>query len=91
MLKNALKILDPENKEDLLDNTYEVGEFIEGKTKNIEFYAISDYYYYFGRSWCDIDDDETGRQFKDSVEKEVKALFGEDVKIETYEEAWYDG
>jgi len=47
--------------------------------------------YYIGRSWDTIKDDETGLQFKQSVEEKIKTLFGDEVKCETYECAWRDG
>jgi len=46
---------------------------------------------YIGRSWDSIKDDETGKEFKDSIEKKLKEAFGDDVKVSTHEEAWYDG
>jgi len=47
---------------------------------------------YLGLSWDSIKDDETGKQFKDRIEKELKRLFP-DKKIicDTYSEAWRDG
>jgi hypothetical protein len=44
-----------------------------------------------GRDFDSIGDDETGNQFKTSVEKELKGLIGEDIKCSKYEEAWRDG
>jgi hypothetical protein len=44
-----------------------------------------------GRSWTSIKDDETGRQFKDSVEAAMKQVFGEDIKCSSHEEGWYNG
>lgn len=51
---------------------------------------------YIGRSWSMIGDDETGRQFKEYIEKAVTELLtGLDIKFDsnftTYEEAYYDG
>ena len=46
---------------------------------------------YVGKSWGDIGDNETGRQFKDSVEKVLKEKFGKDIKCNTLSEAWYNG
>jgi hypothetical protein len=37
----------------------------------------------FGRSYQSIGDDETGKQFKESVEKRLKEIFGEDIKCHT--------
>lgn len=44
--------------------------------------------YYMGRSWSSIQNDETGKQFKDSIEKDFKEIFGDGVKVQTLEEAW---
>jgi len=38
-----------------------------------------------GRSWSSIRDDETGKQFKESIEAEIKELFGDKYKCETQE------
>jgi len=43
---------------------------------------------YIGRSWATISDNETGKQFKESVEKEIEKIFGEKIKCGTHEEAW---
>jgi len=50
-----------------------------------------DYGFYIGRSWSSVKDDETGLQFKESVEKAIKEAFGEELKCGTCSEAWYDG
>jgi hypothetical protein len=47
--------------------------------------------WYIGRFWDSIKDDETGKQFKESVDKKIKELFGDDVKARTISEAWYNG
>ena len=45
---------------------------------------------YIGKSWDMINDDETGAQFKERVQKEIDAIFGEGFKCSTYEDAWHD-
>ena len=45
--------------------------------------------YYIGRDWCSIGDDETGKQFKESVQKALKEMTGQEQDCATYEEAWY--
>lgn len=97
MLAKAVKILDPESElvEDggygeYVTSEWEAGDVVSNKT-NLEYHQAYCEYNYFGRSWSGIGDDETGKQFKDSVEKEIKSLFGEDVKCFTIEEAWRDG
>ena len=46
---------------------------------------------YLGREWSSMTNDETGKQFKESIEKEITRLFGEDISFGTYEEAYRDG
>jgi len=46
---------------------------------------------YVGRSWSSIKDDETGKQFKEDVEKKLEKLLGEKIVCGTYEEGWRDG
>lgn len=49
-----------------------------------------DYETYIGESWDNIGDDETGKQFKERVEKKILEHFPE-AKFGTFEDAWYDG
>ena len=44
---------------------------------------------YIGRSWSSIEDNETGKKFKDSVQKTIKEFFPK-AKCTTLEEAWHD-
>jgi hypothetical protein len=46
---------------------------------------------YVGRSWDTIKDDETGAEFKKSVEAKIAEIVGKEVKCSTMEEAWRDG
>ena len=68
------------------DCSYEISESLD-TTLDIEFPSYYDTAY-LGRSWSSIGDNETGKQFKESVEKEIKKVFGEDLKCSTHEEAW---
>ena len=43
---------------------------------------------YVGASWDEVKDDETGKQFKERIEKEVKEFFEKDVECETHSESW---
>jgi len=45
---------------------------------------------YVGRSWSSVKDDETGAQFRKSIE-DALAVIGFDGKSCTFEEAWRDG
>ncbi len=50
---------------------------------------------YMGRSWDEVGDDETGREFKESIKKSLLKIFKPDSEIMnslgTYEQAWFDG
>ncbi len=46
---------------------------------------------YIGREWSSIGDDETGRQFKESVQELINDLPIEDKECSTHEDGWYDG
>jgi len=73
-----------------LAETFNYGE----ATKNIGVEltaAFSGESLYIGRSWSGVKDDETGKQFKDSIEKIIESIFGEKIKCRTHEEAWYNG
>ena len=52
-------------------------------------YAVNyaDDYIYIGRSWKNINGEETGNQFKKDVENKVGKVLGK-VKFETHQEAW---
>jgi hypothetical protein len=84
-----------EYNEDYRDNDFDLYEFMEEKLKNtsLTLEGSSEYVgLYIGRSWDSIEDDETGKMFKNSVEKEAKEIFGKEAKgFGTQAEAWRDG
>jgi hypothetical protein len=43
-----------------------------------------------GIPWSNIEDDETGLQFKERIQSKMKELFGEKTVCGTFEEAWHD-
>jgi len=69
---------------------YEFYEFVSNKL-DIGFNYGGEYNegVYFGESWGDVGDDQTGLEFKTSIEDKIKVFFP-DVKFSTYEEAWHD-
>jgi len=72
----------------------EVTEDLESIAAELELeYHVGQegYNRYIGRSYDSIKDDETGKQFKESIEKKLKERFGEDINVSHHEEAWYDG
>ena len=69
------------------EDYWEVSEFIEEKT-NLEVY-MNDDYVWIGRSWSNIGDDETGRQFKENVKSEIEKILGPDINCSTHAEEIY--
>jgi hypothetical protein len=45
--------------------------------------------WFIGRTWYNIGDDETGKQFKESIEKQIKKVFGESTECGTHAEVYY--
>lgn len=43
----------------------------------------------FGRSWCFVDDNETGLEFKQNIESKLREMFGEDINCETIDYTTY--
>lgn len=77
-------------KED--EKVYNKLEETVSKVKDLEYHCGQDcYYHYIGRSWSNIKDEETGKQFKEDIQQKLKQIFNEDFKLSTYEEAWYNG
>ena len=82
------------SKEDLenlreVEDMSEIGYEVEEQLKDLS----SDYYddsLYLGRSWRSVKDDETGMQFKESIEKKLKEILGDKIKCDTHEECWQD-
>lgn len=71
----------------------EVANKAEGM-KDVKFDVVYGEYdsYYLGLSWRKVKDDQTGKEFKESVEKSIKEAFeDEDFEFGTFSEAWYDG
>jgi hypothetical protein len=71
---------------------FEFCEFVEEKLKGTKL-SINSYEgeegYYIGRDWSKIGDKETGKQFKDSVKKDVKTIFGKNIQnFETLGDGW---
>ena len=84
MLANMNKSNDMEEMDDndlfqVIDEAYDF--------KNVDCYSPEDGGVYVGRSWSSIKDDETGKQFKDSVKNELKQVITiPDNRYSSYEE-----
>jgi hypothetical protein len=71
---------------------YELVEELISKQKlNLSFHVPYGDTYYLGRSWSDVKDNQTGKEFKEDVKKQIEQILGESVELGTYEEAWRDG
>jgi hypothetical protein len=94
LLELASKInpeIDPEfYDEDILDDVLDV---LYEKTDELklDFKNVCGISFYIGKSWDEVKDDETGKQFKESVEKILREEFKISGQCDTYKEAWRDG
>jgi hypothetical protein len=80
----------PEEKIDDDEDEDDVYEMIEKISEKVGIDYTSGYEdYYLGESWDSIGDDETGKQFKERIEKKIKEIIP-DATVTTHEEAWYD-
>jgi hypothetical protein len=84
--KKVLDILDEDENNDR--DTFELCEEISKKLgNNMGFWDNSEQGdFYFGRSWDEIGDDETGRQFKESIQESLRKVFGKDIVPSTHQE-----
>jgi len=73
----------------------DITEEIEQKIRNadliIEYAPDLDEQRYVGRSWDAILDDETGREFRETIRRNLIEIFGTDVVCNTHSQAWYNG
>ena len=67
---------------------YEIGEIIQEKT-GLSTYQDEDSIW-IGRDWSGVEDDETGKQFKDDVKNRIEEFFGSDIDCGTYDEVLYN-
>lgn len=67
-----------------------ISGMIEDKKLNLEVECPFKDDYYVGRSWRKVEDDQTGREFKEDIKKQIMKLIGKDVQLKTFEEAWQD-
>ena len=69
------------------DEWYELGEILEEKT-GLSTYQ-SEEYFWIGREWSSIDDEETGAQFKEGIKTKLEEVFGP-TDCYTYDEEIYN-
>lgn len=77
-----------------IDDDVDIYGILEDKLENADMeYHNPEYYdgWFIGKSWSDVGDDETGKQFKTTIENKLTEVFGEGLDFGTHEEAWRDG
>jgi hypothetical protein len=78
-----------EEIEQMEDEPYMLEEKITEKT-DLSVYSSEGETFWIGKEWSSIDDDETGKQFKEGVESELETLLGTKVECDTYDEEIYN-
>ena len=95
-IKKALGVQEDKDDEDAYWDIDELldKKFQEAKLKGYGWWCPydGDYGWYIGRSWHTVKNDETGKQFKDSIKNDLVSIFGRYSKIttSTHEAAWRD-
>lgn len=91
LLEN-LSLKQTDNEEDAYEDIYEVLDEAFRKTGMVYVCPEGFDYWYIGRSWDEVKDNETGKQFKERVREEIKKVFKvEDKDFNTLSEAWFGG
>jgi len=86
----------PKELFDQYDSRFELMDEIRSKTSSeLSYWLPPTESIYLGVPWSRVKDDETGRQFKDRVEKLIKDFyethgFIDEPKFGTHQEAWND-
>lgn len=74
-------------------NSFDLFDIIDKVNNGLESFSghCDDKGVYVGRDFTSIKDEETGKQFKESVEKDIKGFLGINVECNIIKEGWYDG
>lgn len=88
----GLNLIEEDELERLEENEdlYEVAELVKEKIGLSSYQDYENDTVWFGREWSTIDDDETGKQFKENVKSKLELFLGPDVECETYDETIYN-
>lgn len=87
-MKNAGNLSEEELEQLDDEGSWYIQELLYGKMDNLSIYE-SEGDCWIGRDFTTIGDDETGKQFKESVEQNMEKLLGEKVDCEIHEEEIY--
>ena len=86
-------LLTEEEAQDTWDAVYKLEELEEFKSSGLDLQTSDEWddHVYLGKSWSQVEDDETGKEFKENIEKSLQDIFGAEVKCATHQHAWRDG
>jgi hypothetical protein len=84
-IKNAL---DEKAREEIEEDSYMIQEYMYDLPMYVHF-DYEDRDVAFGRGFSSIKDDETGKEFKESVEKSLEETFGKKIKCDTIHHTYY--
>ena len=88
LIKTKLNVVDKDDDDGDYDGMgYEYVEKILKGNKDLNIYTCCDgEYIYIGKSWDQVGDDQTGKQFKNSIKESIKTVLGlEEVSCGTHE------
>ena len=87
MIEKIKDSLTEDQQQELEDDGYYLVELLESKTQ-LQVYQDEDSIW-VGESWTCVGDNQTGKEFKDSVKSTLEAVLGEGLICDTYEEEIY--
>lgn len=72
------------------EERYEIVELVEEKIGLSTYQDYENDIVWFGREWSTIDDEETGKQFKEEIKTKIESVFGSGMNCDTYDETIYN-
>lgn len=90
-IKTKLNIVDENNKDnddydDYDEDNYELVDKAIRNDRILSIYTCCDgEYMYIGKSWSEVGDDQTGKQFKDSIKESIEKVLGVEVSCGTHD------
>jgi len=91
-LISNLELTDDEKNSLEAEGDWYLSEILDGKDLDgLNYYSAYDgESKYLGRSWSCVGDDETGFEFKNSIQKKIDSLLCKGIECSTISEAWHD-
>ena len=81
--------LSEDELEEIEEDDYMLIEKLEDKLGDFEIHQCEGDYW-IGKSWTQVGDNETGKEFKENIKTELETLLGPDVDCDTHEEEIYN-